>query len=280
MAVPAVPPGWGRGAHRAQLLSAAAAIPACVPSGNQLSGSCCPGRAGPTASWLQSPRCRLRNDRVGWRIGRHAARFFSIPSSWQRRMPGWRWRRLARNPYFTCGLPTVASESQALLDQGQLDPSALENMDYHAGAVLRGLEDSARRGLALAGGPGRFTSVQQRTLSQPSSRRRRTAGLSRGRHRGRSARTDQIREVADRFGPIRLPGLILALADLAPNETPTVTLSRPKRRPQPRPQRHRNPDCNADRNSGAARVTRVTRAPPRRRPQPRRRRRPQRRPQP
>jgi len=119
------------------------------------------------------------------------------------------------------------SESQALLDQGQLDPSVLEDMDYHAGAALRGLEDLPPEvAWPLLEDLQEFTSVQQRTLTErldraPSDLR---AYLEAAIEAG-GGRTDQILELASLLGLPELSGLFSALAELESNETPTGTLA-------------------------------------------------------
>ena len=107
------------------------------------------------------------------------------------------------------------SESETLLDQGQLEPSVLEDMDYHTGAALRGLEDlPPALAQPLLEDLQEFTALQQRTLTErlagaPSDLRVYIeAAIEAG-----SERTDQILELAGLLGLPELSGVVSALAD-------------------------------------------------------------------
>ena len=114
-----------------------------------------------------------------------------------------------------------------MLDQGKLDRSALENMDYHAEAALRGLEDlPADVAQPLLEDLNEFTAVQQRTLAQyvdkapPDLLAYLETSIEIG-----NLRTDRIREMADLLGLTQFAGLISALAGPASNEAPSGTLA-------------------------------------------------------
>jgi hypothetical protein len=117
------------------------------------------------------------------------------------------------------------SESETLLEQGRLEPSVLEDMDYHAEAAIQGLAylppALARPVLEDA---LEFTAVQRKTLTQyvdrapPELLTHLQTSIEAG-----YVRSDQIREIAAVLGLPQLSGLMAELAEPAFTAVPAAT---------------------------------------------------------
>ena len=123
------------------------------------------------------------------------------------------------------------SESETLLERGRLEPAVLQDMDYHTGAAIQGVEYlPPALAWPLLEEALEFTAVQHETLSRYVDRAPSewVAYLETSIEAG-DLRNVQIREVASRLGLPQLVALLPELAEIALGEmlkaTPTRTVT-------------------------------------------------------